>query len=315
MTGQKVGAVVERAVDGDTVRLLFDGRSVSMRLQCLDTEESQAGGGKPVTPWGIKTSEYAKRLLLPGDKVEVLLESSAPLFDTDGGVAVDHLDNFKRLLGFLFLDSPVDDGGAATTDFQELMIRQGHSPYFVKYGRVPFAELDRRYAAAERAAQGNDLGLWNQIAVNGMVARDYATLGVWWELRAQLIDVFRQARAADTTGNLLNSRLDYTQLVERAAAGDSVTVFLELRELQASGRHALIDTGSLAQPFKVFIPDADSPNRQSLRRLLANRYLATSEARPSRNYAYVTGPLALWRGKPEIVMTDIAQLADAPPLG
>jgi micrococcal nuclease len=313
MPGQTVEAVVERVVDGDTVRVLFGARSVSLRLQCLDTEESQAGGEKPVTPWGKKTSEYAKTLLPPGTPVRILLESDAPLFDPDGGVAVDHLDNFKRLLGFLMLSMPVGEGGAPTDDYQELMIRQGHSPYFVKYGRVPFAELDARYGAAERAAQSGDLGLWDQLAVNGAVARDYAALGVWWELRSQLVDGFRRAREADASGSLLNSRRDYARLVELAGAGGTTTVFLELREMQPIGRHALIDTGSLAQPFKLFIPDADAPERGPLRRLLANRYLGADETHPGRNYAYVTGPLQLWRDLPEMVVTGIEQLSDVPP--
>jgi micrococcal nuclease len=313
VAGQEVEAVVERVVDGDTVRVLFGDRSVSLRLQCLDTEESEAGGAKEVTPWGKKTSDYVKGLLAAGDIVRIVLQSEAPLFDADGAVAVEHLDNFKRLLGFLLLATPVADGGPATDDYQELIIRQGYSPYFVKYGRVSFPELDQRYAAAERFAQAGDLGLWNQLAVNGTVARDYATLGIWWDLRSHLIDAFRRAREADTTGNLLNSRLDYPRLVERAGLEDTVTVFLELRALQASGRHALINTGSLAQPFRIFIPDADAPDRAPLRRLLANRYLGTDETRPRRNYAYVSGLLQLWRNQPEMVVTDIAQISDGPP--
>lgn len=69
----------------------------------------------------------------------------------------------------------------------------------------------------------------------------------------------------------------------------------QLRELKPAGRHALIDPGSLAQLFKVFIPDADSPDKEPLRRLLANRYLGSEDTRP------------------EIVFTDIEQLSDQPP--
>lgn len=314
MAGQKVEAIVERVVDGDTLRLSFGGKSVSTRMQCLDTEESQAGGDKPVTPWGVKTSEYVKTLIPAGSRLSLLLQSEAPLFDLDGTVAVDHLDNFKRLLGFLFLPAPVGEGGPPTDDFQELMIRQGYSPYFVKYGRVAFPQLDQRYSAAERTAQAAGRGLWDQLAVNGAVARDYPLLSIWWELRAQLIDAFRRARATDVTGRLLNSRLDYSRLVELAAVKETVTFFLELREMTASGRHAFIDTGSHAQPFKVFIENADSPDVDPLRRLLANRYLSTDETRPKRNYAYVTGQLQLWRDKPEILVRDVEQISDSPPL-
>ena len=313
MASQEVEAVVERVVDGNTVKVVCEGKSVSLRLQCLDTEESRAAGTKPVTPWGRKTSDYASTILSAGAPVTILLASEAPLFAPDGGVAVDHLDNFNRLLGFLMLADPVADGGDPTTDYQELMIRQGYSPYFVKYGRVPSADFDQRYSAAERQAQAGDLGLWNQLAVNGALARDYALLGVWWQVRALLIDDFRRARALDTTGDLLNSRVDYARLLERAGEEETITVFLELRELIPIGRHALIDTGSLAQPFKVFIPDAESPDKEPLRRLLANPYLGSNDARPARNYAYVTGPLKLFDDRPEIVLTEIEQLSDQPP--
>lgn len=313
MQGQEINAIVERVVDGDTVRLFIDERSVSMRIQCLDTEESRAGSDKPVTPWGVETSGYAKRLLTPGEGVRIRLQSAAPLFDVDGGVAVDHLDNHNRLLGFLFLTKEVEDGGAPTNDFQEIMIRQGYSPYFVKYGRVPFPELNRRYGAAERIAQAGGRGLWNQMAVNGTVARDYPSLAIWWELRAQLIDVYRQVRDVGGAERILNTRLDYAELTTRAARGDTATVFMELSTFQVAGRHALVETGSRSQPFKLFIQNADSPEREPLRRLLANRYLATDEARPNRNYAYVTGVLQLWREKPELVLDDLGQLTDVPP--
>jgi micrococcal nuclease len=318
MAGQEVAVTVERVVDGDTVRVIAEGRSLSLRIQNLDTEESQPSSPKPVTPWGIAASDYVKALLPAGTPVTLRLQGEAPLFGPEGEVSIEHLDNFERLLGLLFLDRDVADGGPPTRDFQELMIRQGYSPYFVKYGRLPFDDLDDVCTAAERLAQAEHVGVWNQALVNGAAspeaaARDYPRLVVWWALRAALIDRFRAARAALPPGRLLDSWLDYVELGALAAAGATATVFLELRSIAAAGRHAVVDTGSRAQPFKLFIPEADAETSARVLTLLANRYVSDSEDHPRRNYAYVTGPLQLFRGAPELLVTELAQIADAPP--
>jgi micrococcal nuclease len=308
---QIVPVTVERVVDGDTVRVILGGRAYPVRVQALDTEESNPGGTKPVTPWGMAASNYVKALLPAGSAVGLVLDSDAPLYGPDGKIAVDHLDNYNRVLGRLDLATPTDDGGPATADFQELMIRLGFSPYFVKYGRVPDPAADARYAAAERTAQARDIGVWNQALVNGSVFRNYPRLAAWWELRATLVDGFRAARQG--RNDLLNSRLDYAELTRRAAAGETVTVFLELRSMRPAGSHAILETGSLAQPFSVFIPAADSPERREVVTLVANRYLSDNEDEPRRNYAYITGRLALHRARPEVVLEAIAQVSDAAP--
>lgn len=59
--GTSITATVVRAIDGDTVRLTSDGREDSVRLLALDTEESNLGSNKPVTPWGHKAKEAAQQ--------------------------------------------------------------------------------------------------------------------------------------------------------------------------------------------------------------------------------------------------------------
>jgi hypothetical protein len=49
-----------KAVDGDTIKVLLDGQEESLRLACLDTEESWPGGTKPVTEAGRRASQWAK---------------------------------------------------------------------------------------------------------------------------------------------------------------------------------------------------------------------------------------------------------------
>jgi micrococcal nuclease len=111
------------------------------------------------------------------------------------------------------------------------------------------------------------------LTVNGSEARNYAALGVWWYLRASLIDQYRRAREDNPA--LLNSRRDYAHLVDLARQEQETTVFTELREChRAGGHHVVITIGSLQQPFQVFVPDADMEPGQTILRLLDNRYLA-----------------------------------------
>ena len=111
MANKTMEVVVERPVDGDTVRVLIDGKSESIRILGLDTEESKAGGDKPLTPWGKKAAEHAAELLSPGKTLT--LDFDAP---EDGELDVNFSrfrDNFGRLLALVVVDG---------MDFQEHMI-------------------------------------------------------------------------------------------------------------------------------------------------------------------------------------------------
>lgn len=297
--GTTVNATVVRVVDGDTVRLRADGKEQSVRLLALDTEESNRGSStKPLTPWGRKAKEEAQRLLPAGSAV--ILEF--PGTETLEECWEKHRDNFGRVLGFVHKNG---------MDFQEHMVREGYSPYFVKYGYVDFTAYHERYTVAEREAQTANRGVWDQLTVNGSEARNYAMLGVWWHLRADLIDQYRGKREANP--NLLNSRRDYARLVELARQEQEVTVFTELREYhRVGGRHVVVTIGSLQQPFQVFVPNADAEPGQTILRLLDNRYIAVEPDHPRRSYAYVRGPLKLFDGKPEIVVRSMEQITDQP---
>ena len=135
------------------------------------------------------------------------------------------------------------------------MIRSGLSPYFVKYGYACFADNHLRYTAAEREAQAKMLGIWDQVGNNGSEVNNYAALQTWWMLRAEVIDGYRRHIATKPQAPVLNTRLDYDELLEAAREGKTVTIFTELREIQPVGdNHAAISIGALARPFDVFIP-------------------------------------------------------------
>lgn len=307
MSGTTLFVKVDRVVDGDTVRIFLnegDEKSESLRLLALDTEEVYTGS-KPVTPLGKRASDRAKNLIKAGDRVKLVFPGSEPV---DVAMA-KYRGNYGRLLVFLELE----DG----TDFQELMIGEGLSPYFSKYGYAEFAAFHARYVAAERAAQAQRLGVWDQIANNGAEMRNYAALCTWWDLRARIIEGYREVKRRTPNVNLFNTRLDYARLVEIAKARQETTVFMELRDFSpTSGDHVLFNTGSLEQPYQLFIRHGNLGEGENVMRLLTTRYVAQGADKPRRSYAYVTGPTKMYpdneTGRPEIEVTDIAQITDWP---
>jgi Micrococcal nuclease (thermonuclease) homologs len=123
--GTAITATVVRVVDGDTLRLTADGREESVRLLGLDTEESNRGSNKPVTPWGHKAKEAAQKVFPAGATVTLEFPGQEPVQEC----WEKHRDNYGRLLGYVHKDG---------VDVQEQMIHEGYSPYFVKYGYADF---------------------------------------------------------------------------------------------------------------------------------------------------------------------------------
>jgi micrococcal nuclease len=155
------------------------------------------------------------------------------------------------------------------------------------------------------------------VAVNGSEQRNYATLGAWWTLRAALIDDYRRARANGAVA--LNPRVDFETIMERAGRDEVGSVFTEFNEVQRLGsRKAIVDIGSQAQPFAIFIPDIETEKGQALLALLTNRYLpegtegGRTVARPRRSYGYVKGRLMMFQGRPEIVAEGPEDISDDP---
>jgi micrococcal nuclease len=281
--GTTIEATVVRVVDGDTIRVRFSPvePEKSLRILNLETEESNSGSNKLITPWGQQAKERAQQFFQPEDRVTL---------EYPGTELVEvcqrrYQDNYGRP-----------------------MIREGYSPYFNKYGNVAFVEYHHRYLQAERAAQQANVGIWNPVATNGAEVHNYAALGVWWNLRARLIDEFRQLRMQHQ--NLLNSRLDFETIVAKAKNHEQAVVFTELRSLRRiTPTSARIEIGSVKQPFNLYISDTESPDGQALVNLLHHRYFSTDDY-PKRSYAYVTGQLRLFNKNPQITVYSASQVTD-----
>ncbi|MDY6897341.1 MAG: thermonuclease family protein [Cyanobacteriota bacterium] len=299
--GTKVDATVVRVVDGDTIRVKVKGEEESLRILSLDTEESNAGSPKPVSPWGKEAKKEAEKLFKAGDKVKLEFPGDEAVKEC----LQKYRGNYGRLLVFVYLD----DG----TDFQEHMIKKGFSPYFMKYGYAALPDNHERYMQAEKQAQIANRGIWNQIEVNGSEVRNYARLGIWWYLRAEIIQNYRRFKQENPDATVFNTRLDYEKLVELAKKEEKATIFTELRNpKRVAVNNMFIGIGSVEKPFAVFIPKVDDNAGLKIMSLIKNRYISTDDEHPRRSYAYVKGNLSIYRDKPQIVVTDVKQIMDLP---
>ena len=290
-------------VDGDTIKVLLNNKEESIRFVCLDTEESQPGGSKPVTNAGILASKWAKAYFganeegIPNGDVRVDLE-----FDTDDPVEVclhKHRGNYGRLICYVYKAGEQENSNLR-------IVRKGWSPYFVKYGRSRL--YHRQFMEAEFEAQSQGLGIWNWETNAGGNRRDYTTLIPWWHLRDSVIQDYRNL---DSQAGVLSVRLDYEEIVSAAQAGKEIKVFCDLQGgiNKWPGNGALIYAGSKSHKFNLWISDRDSATAQTILRLIETRY-----ANSGRGYVYVSGQASLYPpnadGKPQIVLTDVNQLAD-----
>lgn len=296
-----------KVIDGDTIKVLLENEQESIRFVCLDTEESQHGGDKPITNAGILASKWAKNYFganeqgIPSGDVRVNLE-----FDTNDPVQVclvKHRDNYGRLLCYVYKAGDQENSNVR-------IVQEGWSPYFVKYGRSRLYHL--QFIAAESEAQAKGLAIWNPATNAGGNRRDYTTLIPWWYLRDSVAEDYRYF---GIKAGVLSVRLDYDRLVEAAKNGNQVTVFCDLQSgiNQWTGNGALIYAGSKFQKFNLWIPDKNSAVSQTILRLIEIRY-----AKSGRGYVYVSGTPSLYPpnadGKPQITIADAKQLADFPPV-
>ena len=294
------GLQVVRVIDGDTIRVVMpNGEEESLRLAGVDTEESQPGAAtpdKPVTEAGKAASEMAKAYFATagGGLAQVDLE-----FETDGPVdttALRFRDNYGRLLCYIH---------KGAENYNLKLVREGWSPYFVKYGRsrLYHAEL----LAAEARAQAEERVIWNPTTNGGGATRPYERLIPWWDRRAAIVEDFRRR---DPDAGVLSVRLDYERILALMDGDRDATILCDLQAgiNQWTGGGAVIFAGSVQHPLNLWIDDVTTDAAHLILRLIDKRYGGTGQ----RNYVYVTGRVEAYRGRPQIVLTDPAQLSDLP---
>ncbi|MEG5042176.1 MULTISPECIES: thermonuclease family protein [unclassified Microcoleus] len=286
---------ITKVVDGDSIKIFLNGKTESLRLICVDTEESHSGGSKPITAAGKAASEMAKKYFGTADGGLATVDIE---FDTDDPIEIaveKHRDNYGRLLCYVHKEGE---------NYNLKLIAEGWSPYFVKYGRSRL--YHRKMTEAESAAKAYNLMIWNPIINAKIPSRNYANLLPWWSMRASIVEEFRLSEA---TAGALSLRLHYQKILAASERAKSITIFCDLQAgiTKWIGGSALIYAGSVYHKLDLWIPDAETDERAPLKRLIEKRYAGLG-----RGYVYVSGKVEQYKGKPQIVLKGIKQLSDFP---
>ena len=129
-------AQVERVIDGDTIRVLYQGKTFTVRLIGGDTPETKHST-KAVQYFGREASAFTKAAL---EGKTVQLEK-----DRTG----DTVDRYGSLLRYVRLDGD---------NFNARLIREG---YAHAYRRFPFSKR-KEFIQLEDQARRRRIGLWNR---------------------------------------------------------------------------------------------------------------------------------------------------------
>jgi micrococcal nuclease len=135
-TAMERNGTVIFVIDGDTVKVDFDGTQESIRFIGIDTPE-KTGGFRDAECFGDEASARMHELLSPGDGVYIELDA-------------EPRDRFDRLLGYVYRAS---DGAF----LNKMMVEEGLAAAFPFPPNTLYAD---DFDTAEATARRLDLGLW-----------------------------------------------------------------------------------------------------------------------------------------------------------
>ncbi len=229
-------------VDGDTIRV--EGKQESLRLIGLDCEETFKDEGKRQlarADW----NEYVKTELAGHDPArppkyatwmgEAAKDFAEQFFAGKKTVRLEwdepsrKIDTYGRHLVLIL----VEDAGH-WVNFNVEVVRQGLSPYFVKYGRS--VRYHDAFVAAQKEAQTAGRGIW---ATPGPFQHypDYAVRLAWWNERDAAIAEAEAFRKTHEDLFILGVDAEWQRLLK--AEGKPVTVFGSTGDVKTAGEHVI----------------------------------------------------------------------------
>lgn len=134
---------ISKIVDGDTIAIVQEGKSVTLRLIGINTPET-VDPRRPVECFGKEASAETQRLLIGN---QVYLETDA---------TQDTYDKYQRLLAYVFLP----DG----TNVNKKLVAEGFA-YEYTYDKA--YRYQKEFKAAETNARTHNLGLWSSTTCSG----------------------------------------------------------------------------------------------------------------------------------------------------
>ncbi|WP_240468591.1 thermonuclease family protein [Gracilibacillus sp. YIM 98692] len=133
-------AMVTRIVDGDTVKVQYQGEEETVRLLLVDTPETKHPD-MPIQPYGPEASKFAEKTLA-GE--EIYLEFDGP-----------KRDHYDRLLAYIWINEQL---------FNQMLLEEGLARYAYVYD-PPYTHSEELMKAQNRAKDA-EKGIWS---INGYV--------------------------------------------------------------------------------------------------------------------------------------------------
>ena len=228
--GKSDPCTISRIVDGDTADVEVQGKIERLRLLDMDTEESWPSASKPVTPFGLETSKWAKSFM----------SSEEPCWIEYGG---EKRDIYDRLLAYLWRQQ---DGKWQMYNLQA--IEKGYSPYFTKYG---YARLHHdSFVAAEKRAQEAKKGIWDPTNESDLRGKYLGPDGLraWWDERAESLKAFDAI--AKNRDDIIDMRAAYR--FAKTFEGKEIIAFTAIRQAGQDGATWLGKCeGKLYEPLEI----------------------------------------------------------------
>ncbi len=129
--------VIVKNIDGDTVEIKINNRVEKIRMLCVDTPETHHPR-LGVQPFGPEASEYTKKILPVGKKVEI-----------EPGIG-DGRDKYGRLLAYIYVDGKM---------FNKMLLEKGLAR--VAYIYAPNTKYVDEFYAIQKQAQKKAVGIWS----------------------------------------------------------------------------------------------------------------------------------------------------------
>ncbi|MFD1129167.1 thermonuclease family protein [Paenibacillus provencensis] len=132
----RVPVTLDRAVDGDTFNVMYEGKSQSVRMLLVDTPET-SHPKLGVQPLGNEAKEYTKQALEQADQIELEFDIGP------------NRDKYSRLLAYVYVDGVM---------LQESLLEQGYAR--VAYIYPPNVRYVDQFEAIQKDSQNKAIGIW-----------------------------------------------------------------------------------------------------------------------------------------------------------
>lgn len=126
-----------RKVDGDTIKVKFNNKELTVRYLLIDTPET-VKENTPVQKYGPEASELNEKILKNAKKIEIEFDK------------YEKLDKYNRALAYVYADGK---------SVQEQLLKEGLAE--VKYVKEPDSRYVKSFTQAQNQAKANKKNLWS----------------------------------------------------------------------------------------------------------------------------------------------------------